>query len=92
MPSKVKRDPLPEHFASLEQAAEFWETHDLTDYDDMLEEAEFEVDLKERVFLTALRPDLAKRLTSQARWQGVSTETLVNDWLLERLALATGGK
>ena len=25
------RDPLPEHFDSLEEAAEFWDTHDSGD-------------------------------------------------------------
>lgn len=29
-----KRDPLPDDFGSYEAAAEFWDTHDLTDYED----------------------------------------------------------
>jgi hypothetical protein len=33
MSSKPKQtDPLPEEFASYEEAAEFWDTHDTTDY------------------------------------------------------------
>lgn len=32
--SKKVRDPLPEHFNSLEEAAEFWDTHDSADYDE----------------------------------------------------------
>jgi len=44
------------------------------------------------VFLTALEPELAKRLTECAHRQGVSTETLINVWLTEKLAEATQAK
>lgn len=30
-------DPIPEEFASYEEAAEFWDTHDTTDYPDDFE-------------------------------------------------------
>ena len=81
---KRKRDPLPKHFKSIEEAAEFWDTHDLADYWDLTQEAQFEVDLKRRVFLTALEPQLAKKLTDVAHKQGISTETLINVWLSEK--------
>jgi len=45
----------------------------------------FEVDIQRRTFLTALESNLAKRLTDVARRQGVSTETLINVWLSEKL-------
>jgi len=82
--NEVKRDPIPKHFRSVEEAAEFWDSHDLADYWDLTREAHFEVDIQRRVFLTALEPQLAKRLTDLARKQGVSTETLINIWLTER--------
>jgi len=44
------------------------------------------VDIQRRVFLTALEPELAKKLTAHARKQGVSTETLINVRLTEKLA------
>ena len=84
--SKKKRDPIPQHFGSIEEAAEFWDNHDLADYWDMTQEAEFDVDIERRVFLTALEPELAKRLTECAQKQGISTETLINVWLTEKLA------
>ncbi len=88
MPNKKNRDPIPKHFKSIEDAAEFWDNHDLGDYWDLTREAYFEVDIKRRVFLTALEPQLAKKLTDVARQQGVSTETLINVWLTEKLAQA----
>ena len=84
MASKKKRDPIPKHFKSVEEAAEFWDSHDLADYWDVTREEHFEVDIQRRVFLTALEPTLAKKLTALAHKQGVSTETLINVWLTER--------
>ena len=84
--SKKEREPIPEHFKSIEEAAEFWDSHELADYWDLTSEAEFEVDIQRRVFLTALEPELARKLTDCARKQGISTETLINVWLSEKLA------
>ena len=56
MADKKKRDPIPKHFKSIEEAAEFWDSHDLADYWDLTREAHFEVDIQRRVFLTALEP------------------------------------
>ena len=84
--SKKERDRIPEHFKSIEEAAEFWDSHDLGDYWDLTKEAHFDVDIRQRVFLAALEPELAKKLSECARKQGVSTETLINVWLSEKLA------
>jgi len=86
MPSTKKCDPIPKHFKTIEEAAEFWDTHDLADYWDLTREAHFDVDIQRRVFLTALEPELAKKLVARARKQGISTETLINIWLAEKLA------
>lgn len=83
--NKAKRDPIPEHFKSIEEAAEFWDTHDLGDYWELMHPVEFEIDIQRRVFLTALQPDLAQQLTHVACKQGVSTETLINVWLTEKV-------
>jgi hypothetical protein len=37
------------------------------------------------VYLTALEPQLAKRLMEIARKQGITTETLINVWLTEKM-------
>ncbi len=87
--NKVKRDPIPKHFRSVEEAAEFWDSHDLVDYWDLTREAHVDVDIQRRVFLTALEPTLAKKLTVLAHKQGVSTETLINVWLTEKVKEAT---
>jgi len=84
MANNKTRGPIPKHFKSVEEAAEFWDSHDLADYWDLTQEAHFEVDIQRRVFLTALEPTLAKKLTVLAHKQGISTETLINVWLAEK--------
>jgi hypothetical protein len=87
--NKLKRGPIPKNFKSVEEASEFWDTHDLADYLASTKETHFEVDLQRRVFLTALEPQLAKKLTDIARKQGITTETLINVWLTEKMEETT---
>lgn len=83
------RDPLPSRFRNAQEAGDFWDTHDFGDYWDQTSEAQFEVDIQSHRFLTALEPELAKRLLERARERGVSTETLINVWLAEKLDSAS---
>lgn len=83
--NKAVRDPVPEQFATIEAAAEFWDTHSLADYWDLTEEVDFEIDIHSRRYLVAIAPELAERLAVEAHQRGLSTETLVNLWLSERL-------
>jgi hypothetical protein len=43
------------------------------------------VGIDRRVFLTALEHELAKRLAELAHKKGISTETLINVWLTEKI-------
>jgi hypothetical protein len=90
--NKKVREPIPKHFESLDKAGQFWDTHDLVDYWDVTRPVEFEVDVRRRVFLASLEPHLAEKLTAVARTQGISTETLINVWLTEKVEEATAGK
>ena len=92
MANGKKRDPIPKHFKSIQEAAEFWDSHDLADYEDLTREVHFDVDIQRRVFLTALEPGLAKKLTAYSHKQGISTETLINLWLTEKMSEAAQGK
>jgi hypothetical protein len=83
--TKVKRpDPLPEHFSSLDEAAEFWDSHDSADYEQHLRHVECEVDIQRRVCLVSLDTDLYRRVSAIAQARGVSAETLVNLWVQEK--------
>lgn len=85
------RPPIPSDFPSLGEAADFWDSHDLTDYLDQTQEVEAQVEIGRRTFLTAIEPGLAKKVSAFAATQGIGAETLINVWLSEKLA-AVGGK
>lgn len=82
--SKKVRDPLPEHFNSLEEAAEFWDTHDSADYDEYFKDVEFEIDLKPRTHLVAIEGSLYDKVRAIAKKKRVATDKLVNRWLEEK--------
>lgn len=84
--NKQEREPIPMHFSTIDEAAEFWDTHDLADYWDLTEEvADVEVDLQQHRYLFALAPNLVRKVVQVAQKQGVSAETLVNVLLTEKL-------
>jgi predicted DNA binding CopG/RHH family protein len=88
--SNKRIDPLPEHFSSLEEAGEFWDTHDTTDYEEYMRPVHFEVDLKRSVHEVRIADEVLREVSKVARRQGLKTETLINLWLQQRLA--TNGK
>jgi hypothetical protein len=69
---------------TLEEIADFWDTHSLADYWEQTHEVEFELRMKRRQRVT-LTPEIYEKVKTQARVQGVLPETLVNLWLAERL-------
>ena len=69
---------------TLEEIADFWDTHGLDDYWDQTHEVEFKVRAKRRRRIT-LVPEVYRRVEAQARERGILPETLVNLWLVERL-------
>jgi hypothetical protein len=79
-----KRAPIPENFNSLEEFRAFWDTHSTADYEDLMEDVDFEVDIRSKKIYCAVQRDLFSQLQSHARQQGVSIETLVNLWLREK--------
>jgi hypothetical protein len=80
----MKKPKLPK-FETVEQMAEFFDTHDMTDYED-----EFEV-VKEPVFVRPpaiklhLEPRQVQALGRMAKAKGVSREELIREWVLEKL-------
>lgn len=68
----------------MEDAAAFWDTHDLSDYWDETKEVELEIVAPRRRWV-ALASHLANQASERAQQEGVSVETLVNLWIAERL-------
>ena len=55
--SPIERETIPDRFESLEEAAEFWDQHDVAGYDDLTREAHFEINIERRSYLAALDPE-----------------------------------
>lgn len=69
---------------TLDEIADFWDTHSLADYWDQTREVEFEVRAKRRRRVT-LDPAVYAQIEAQAQVRGLLPETLINLWLAERL-------
>lgn len=64
-----------------EKIGEFWDTHDFTDFDDpALADAEFSVSCS-----VLIERDLLNAIEQQAGLRGLPVETLVHQWLREKL-------
>jgi len=87
-----KKSRIPD-FASIEEAAEFWDTHDSGEFEDEFEPVEFEVapDFKSVWVVEALvdRPTWL-RLHDHARARGVPLADLAREWILAGYARETG--
>ena len=73
-------------FTNYEDMAEFWDTHSLADSWDQTEPADFEITPEaRRRYLVAVDREVLARVQRLARMRGVSSESLVNLLLEQRL-------
>lgn len=73
-------------FASIQEEAEFWDTHDTTDFESEFKpvRVRFAKNLSEGITIR-LDPETLKTLRSRAHEQGLGPTTLARMWILERL-------
>ncbi|MDQ1317387.1 MAG: hypothetical protein QG588_1039 [Candidatus Poribacteria bacterium] len=71
--------------SSYEEIAEFWDTHDLSDYWDQLEPVEFEVDIQSVIIQYGIDEKLSKIISVVAKQHGISVEVLLNIWIQDEL-------
>ncbi len=76
---------IPE-FASREEEAEWWDTHDITDYLDEFKpvKVRFGKNLSEGITIRLDKETVAE-LRRRAHEQGIGPTTLARMWILERL-------
>lgn len=72
---------------SIDELARFWDTHDLTDFENELEEVMEPVFLRDQSATVAIKlsPEDARTLKRVAEAQGVREATLLRRWVRERL-------
>ena len=78
-------DPLPDEFRSEDEAAEFWNTHSITDYEEFLDPVEVQVDIKRRHFEIEVDEESFLALRDNARMQHKPVKQLASEILKERL-------
>jgi len=81
-------DPIPEEFASYDEAAAFWDTHDTTDYPEAFKTVEVKTELRRRHYEVEVEATLMKVLRKRAQAKGIPTKRLVNDMLRRQISLA----
>jgi hypothetical protein len=80
MRRKKHIDPIPEEFASYDEAAEFWDTHDTTDYPECFRTVDLESEISEGMkqdmsaILDQIKPETAEMIAAEARAKGLSVD------------------
>ena len=88
-----KKDPIPQT-DSIRELAQFWDTHDFTDYEDEMENVtEIVIDLNGRakvaIPLSAKEQAALKRI---ARERKLQPEPLIRQWIHEKIEAASTAK
>ena len=79
-------DSLPDEFKSEDEAAEFWDTHSITDYEEILQPVDVEVDLKRRHFEIEVDEESFLALRDVARKRHKPVKQLASEILKQELA------
>lgn len=83
--NKSRAGTAPQHIGILD-ASEFWDEHSLLDFSDAQETDVVDIQIEREVYYCPVSRGLIQRLQERARAEGISTETLVNLYLQEKLA------
>ena len=85
MQKKISKIPK---FNSIAEEAEFWDTHDFTEFMDELTPVTMKVNLgqpKEETLNVRLQTKLKEQLAKIASEMGVNTSTLARMWIVEKI-------
>jgi len=70
---------------SVQELAQFWDTHDLTDFEEQLEEVTEQVFDREKIVQVHLPTKEAETVESMARSQGINPSDLIRAWIMEKV-------
>ncbi len=88
---EAREKPHAPEFASIEEEAEFWQTHDSEDYysEPVEEEVQFVPARRTKAMAVRLEPETFAALEKRARALGIGPSTLTRMWILEHLQRET---
>jgi len=70
---------------SYAEIGEFWDKHDLSDYWSKTRKVKFDVVLEPEATYYPVQKDLSEKIQSEAKKQGIPSDTLVNLWLEQKM-------
>jgi hypothetical protein len=70
---------------SYAEIGEYWDTHDLNDVWEKTRKVKFDVVAEPEATYYPIEKGLSEKIQSVARKQGVSSDTLVNLWLAQKI-------
>jgi len=70
---------------SIQELAKFWDTHDLTEFEDELEEVGERVFEREAGITVHLETKEAEAVRRMAESRGVADSELIRQWVLEKI-------
>lgn len=89
---KTDEEEMQEDLLYFADAIEYFDTHDMSEEMEKMPEVHFEYSPNARRKRFALDVELAEQLQSIAGQRGISAETLLNEWVWEKVAEPpTGG-
>ena len=71
---------------SYQESGEYWDRHDLGEIWDKTQPASFEVDIQSECRYYPIEAEISKKIIKMAKKRGVSSETLVNLFLQEKVS------
>lgn len=71
--------------SSYREIGEYWDEHDAEDAWDPSRRTDFDVDIQSRHRYFSLDRELSRKVDEAARRRGVTSETLLNLWVQEKL-------
>ena len=81
-PMKTSRLPQTD---SIQELANFWDTHDVTEFEDELEEVNDRVFERDAQITVHLAADDANAVRAMATSRGVRDAELIREWVVDRL-------
>jgi hypothetical protein len=81
------KEPIPE-FKTIQEEAEFWDTHDVGEYLNDFNRIDIDVHLekpKEENIVVRLQKPIKDRLEQIARRKGLNISSLTRMWIMEKL-------
>ncbi len=76
---------------SIQELANFWDSHDVTDFEDELEVVTDRVFERDTQITVPLAADEASAIRAMAKSRGVPDSELIREWVVDRLHRTTTG-